>query len=406
VDYLRTPIVLLVLLLGLLATVVAWDRPAPLFTPDTRYYASMAFHTAGESKDEARDRVAAHTEKLGYPTPATDVVFSWGLVGPRIVYPTLSAPFVKVMGFRGLAVIPAIAYVLGLLVMLRVLLRRVPPAVALLPVLLYLASMRLAVYGTSMLTESLSLLLVAGMALLLPWEERMSRGRLLGLFLLMTTLAFTRQATLIPAGAIVVAWFGSSLRVGRARTPWLAPAAVALGSAVGWQVVQAIAWPGLTVVDDWERKTGTSSVWGALLASPRLLRHIIATDVTDMARNDVPLLLLLTLAVVACVVCFRRTEGQLLIGGLLGTLVYQVLNGTPTSFRYGEPGMVFVLLGVAALLSRVVAGSARALPDVEDEQPEVHAGERGRHRQQEGARFGSAQGPHDRPRPQRRPEPA
>jgi hypothetical protein len=403
-------VVVLVLLLGLVSVVVAWERPAPLFTPDTRYYASMAFHTAGESKSDARDREAAHTEKLGYPTPATDVVFSWGLVGPRIVYPTLSAPFVKVMGLRGMAVVPAIAYVLGLLVMLRVLLRRVPPGVALLPVVLYLSSMRMGVYGMSMLTESLALLLVASMALLLPWDGRTTRRQLLLLFLLMTTLAFTRQATLIPAGAIAVAWFGGSLRVGRARTPWLAPAAVAVGSAVGWQVVQAIAWPGLTVVDDWERKTGTSSVWGALAASPGLLRHIVATDVTDMARNDVALLVLLGLALAACVLCFRRIEGQLLIGALLGTLVYQVLNGTPTSFRYGEPGMVFVLLGVAVLLSRLVDLSARALLDVQDEglHEQVRAREHRGDGQQDaaGTGFRGSEGVHDHPGTHREPEPA
>lgn len=328
---------------------------AAAFLPDSRYYAAMSLRITGLSAQESYEQVKVFVDQFGWATPGPDALFGWGLVAPRIMLPLLSAPFVAVFGIPGLQVVPVVAMGVGLLVTLTVGGRtRAGVAATLAAVLLLESSRRMILYGGAMLTESLAFALVAGLALCLPWDGRpRSRRSLVVALALLTLLAFTRQATLIPAGAVVVAWLGSAVRERRIRTSWTPYALWLSVATVGLQVAQTVVFPGFNQLNQFLAATHAKSLLGALRNTPGLARHIISTDLHQMARTDIPLLVLLVLAIVAGVVRWRHTDAHLLIGAVLGTMLYNVTNGTPTMFRYGFPGLVFVVVAVALLVRSV-----------------------------------------------------
>ncbi|MET1133233.1 MAG: hypothetical protein ABWX60_07430, partial [Aeromicrobium sp.] len=85
----------------------AWARP--LFAPDSRYYYGMALHFGGMSQESAAAEVAALSATFGWESPPADQLFGWGLVQPRVVLPVLAAPFVRLFGVNGLAVVTGLA---------------------------------------------------------------------------------------------------------------------------------------------------------------------------------------------------------------------------------------------------------------------------------------------------------
>jgi len=327
----------------------------PAFAPDTRYYAAMTLRLTGLSQAESYEQVKAFVEQFGYDTPGPGVLFGWGLVAPRIVYPALSVPFVMAFGIPGMQVVPVIAMGVGLLVTMLVGRRTAGLAATVAVLFLLIASKRLIFYGGAMLTESLSFAMVAGIALCLPWDgRRRSRRALLVALGLLLLVAFTRQATLIPAGAAVVAWIGSALRERRWRTAW-APFALWLSVvAVVVQVLQSILFPGFSQLTQFLLATKTDSLSDALAQVPTLTWTIITSDIYLMATVDIPLLILIVLAVIAGIVRWRHVDAHLLIGAVLATFLYNITNGTPTMFRYGFPGLVFVVVAVAYLLKSAV----------------------------------------------------
>lgn len=325
----------------------------PQYIPDARYYLAMSLWYGGASQQDAAARVQAHSLKFGFPAPGVDQLFGWGLVQPRVVMPALSAPFVKLWGPDALAVVPGIAFALFVLVVLTLLIRRYGSVAAVGAMLLFLASSRMAYFSSMAGTESLVALFVA-ITLILGWRYVRSPSRpLLAAIVLVTVItAFTRQSTLIPAGAFFMAWLGSAI-IHRKPAVWRAPAIATVFTAVSVQLLQSAMFPSFSQANQFMAKTGTDSLMGAILASPRLALRIWQTDVRSAQAVDTALMVLLFVSLVSMLVLWRHTESHLLLGALLAYEVYSVTNGTPTLFRYGMPGLVFVLSSVALLLARM-----------------------------------------------------
>jgi hypothetical protein len=323
----------------------------PLFAPDSRYYLARTLWFTGTSKEEAARIVADRSAVEGWESPAVDLLFGWGLVQPRVVYSALSAPFVKAFGIDGMLVVPAVATALFALTVLVLLGRRWNYAVALVPVLLILSSQNLVFWFSAMLTESLTALWTAILlALVWRYQKNPSVLLLVAIVGVTTVSAFTRQSTLIPAGAFAAAWFLALVCRTGARQ-WFAPATAILVTAVGLQLLQTWLFPSFSQADQFMMKTGADSLGGAIAASPGLAWDILTKDVLDLMTNDRPLLLLLVLAVLSMVVFWRRSESHMLFGALCAYELYNVTNGTPTAFRYGTPGLVFVALSVGLLVA-------------------------------------------------------
>ncbi len=363
------------LLAAYVSVYLAVLKTKPLYAPDTRYYAAMALWFSGLSKDRAAELVATYPGGSAWVTPPVDQLFGWGLVQPRVVYPALSVPFVKVWGIDGMAVVPALATLALVALMAVMVQRRYGWGPALVTSTLVLSSSLLMFFGTAMLTESLTSLWGA-LILAVTWRWQAVRGRrlLVGLAAVTVAMAFTRQAALIPAGALVVAWLGSVV-LRRRDQAWGLPTLVVTTTAVVVQVMQTLVFPTFSQYHQYLAATKTDSLMAALRATPRLAWHILHTDLRNYAAADHALLVLVVLATISGVLLWRRSESHLLLGAFAVVTLLNVTNGTPTAFRYAMPGLVFWVVAIAALTERVMQ-SRTAAADVTEgtpAAPEAHA---------------------------------
>jgi len=335
-----------------IVTYVSVVTVKPLFAPDTRYYAAMSLWFGGAGKEEAARQVKEMSARSGWASPSADVLFGWGLVQPRVVLPALSVPFVKIWGIEGMVVVPALALAALVGVLTWAMARRYGGAAAAAMVVVVMCSSQIMFYGSAMLTESLSALWGA-LTLMAAWQYQRRGGRQPVAWMVALTVisAFTRQATLITAGAFVTAWLVAVV-LRRRPNGWGVPALTVAVTSVAVQVLQTRLFPTFSQLDQFEHKTGADSLGGALLGAPGLAWRIARTDLVFIARQDHALLVLLTLSVLSMVVFWRRAESHLLLGAILGSELYGVTNGTPTAFRYAMPGLVFFAASVALLIAR------------------------------------------------------
>lgn len=352
-------------------TYVRWFR---MFYPDSRYYLAMAYLFLGNDPETARQLTVDYAAPRNIDVPPVEDLFGWGLVQPRVVLPALSTPFIALFGPAGLAVIPLMATAALMVISVIMLRRRFGTLVALLIGLLFNTSLFLVSIGTGMLTEGLSALFTA-IALLLTWRWlRAPRPWLLVAIGAVTVLsAFTRQATLIMAGAFVAAWLLGSL-VERRNSRMMWPALIVGVGAVGCQVLQTLLFPSFSQLDQFLAQAGANSLGEALLNVPRMAFDIVKADVVTMMRGDRALLVLICLAVAGMIIFWRRVESHLLLGAIAATAVYNITNGTPTQFRYATPGLIFWLLAAGMLVSATVTWVRRsrsnptALPGGDDDE--------------------------------------
>lgn len=331
---------------------LAFIRNWPSFFPDSRYYLAMAFWYGGDSQEVARNRLVEFAAPFDIAIPDLDLLFGWGLVQPRVVLPALATPFVKIFGPYGLTV-TTFFITLALTVLLAwVLIRRYGNTAAVAAMLLVNGSTFLMWINGGMLTESLSALWTL-LLLLAAWRWfHEPRWWLLALLGAITALsAFTRQATLIVAGAFVMAWLLGTI-IARRNSRWLWPAVVVTATTLACQVLQTVLFSPFSQLDQFIRQSGADTLWGAILAIPTKARHILVTDFNNFMLTDHALMLLVIFSVIGMVVFWRREEAHLLFGAILGVALYNITNGTPTTFRYAVPGLAFYVLVVALLISR------------------------------------------------------
>jgi len=330
-------------------------RIKPLFTPDSTYYAAMALWFGGSSQPEAIRQVVAMRHSQGWSTPQLTIeqMFGWGLVQPRVVLPGLSVPFVKIWGIEGLAVVPGLAMVALTGILTWLLVRRWGWVAGAATVVLILCSWRIMFYGSAMLTDSLSALWGA-LILVAAWQYERHRGWRPVVWMVVLTVisGFTRQATLIPAAAFVVAWLAAVL-LRRRPNGWGVPALAVTVTSVAVQLLQNRIFPSFSQVSQFETMTGAHSLLGAMQGAPKLALRIAKHDLNNFAGSDHPLLVLVVLSGLSMVIFWRRAESHLLLGAIMGIALYNVANGTPTAFRYAMPGLAFFAVSVALLISRV-----------------------------------------------------
>jgi len=342
------------LLVGLtfLINYIAIVRFQSFFSPDSQHYLAMAYLFGGDSPMVARDKTVEFAANYNIEVAPVDSLLGWGLVQPRVVLPLLAAPFVHFFGPLGFAVVTALITV-ALIATLTVLLGRRygwPTAVA--TMLIVNASFYLMSYFTAMLTESLSALWTT-VTLIAAWRWMKTRSVwwLVVAGAATVASAFTRQATLIVAGAFLVAWVLGSL-IERRNSPWMWPALVVTGASFASQIFQSVVFPTFSQLDQFLRMTGTDSLGAAIAEVPRLAWKIIWEDLTLLQRYDLPLLFLIVLSLIGMVIFWRREESHLLLGAILATSLYNITNGTPTQFRYAVPGIVFFVIVAAMVIRR------------------------------------------------------
>jgi hypothetical protein len=327
-------------------------RNQGFFTPDSRYYLSMAYLFSGESADSARELTAAFAAHYGIPVPPTDQLFGWGLVQPRVMLPLLAVPFVKVFGPFGLAGATLLITICLIVTLAAIVISRYGAVAGVAIMLMVNGSFYLMSFFGSMLTESFSALWTA-LALVGAWGWVRQRNVWWLVLCGATTVAsaFTRQATLIVTAAFLMAWVIGSI-VERRNSRWMWPALVVTVATVVSQVVQSVAFPTFSQLDQFLRQTGADTLGGALLRVPRLAANILWNDTILQLKYDRILLFIIVLAVGGMLLFWKRVESHLLFGAILATALYNITNGTPTQFRYATPGIVFFVVMVAYVIHR------------------------------------------------------
>jgi hypothetical protein len=323
-----------------------------LLSTDSLFYYGRALLYSGYSREEAFAKANEAGDTIGFNVPSVERMFDWNLVEPRVVYSLLSAPFVRLMGWHGLLVVSigAVALLFGL--MGWALRRRYGTVVGLAVMSLVLSSGTWFFFGVAALTESLSALWFA-LALGAAWRARAAGGRrrrawLLAAGVVTVLFAFTRQAMLIPAGALFAAWLGEWAKTKTPKNSWAGPAAVIVGVAAACQVFQLLAFP-YSPKAEWLVQTG-SDTWTLKQSLFNGLRAVYLS-LTAFSGSDAAMAVLIVLLAASFAVCWRRVEVHLAAGALAAGMVYQILNGAAqVRLRYCQPGWFAYVLAVGALL--------------------------------------------------------
>jgi hypothetical protein len=335
----------------LVMTVGIWLRFSQ-FSLDSRYYYAMSLRYSGVDRQTAYQMVIDYQRKLWgnlYIIRPIDNIMDWGLTAPRVVYPLLSTPFVILFGVKGLEVIPIIFTFLSLGMIHYYLTKRFNIAAASVTVGGLLLSTYVMRWSLGMLTESISIFLgVVSLLFAYKYIESRKAWYLVALGAATLTSAFTRQATLIVAGAFVCAWLGAVI-LKKKNTGWGVVALVNLIVSVGIQLIQSALAP-FSQLDQFLKVTHTNDLFHAILALPKLVAKILFKEIIWYLKNDQVLLVLLAICVVAVFMNLAKTDSHLFIGAIAGTLLYAATNGSNTQFRYALPGLIFFAIVMASYL--------------------------------------------------------
>lgn len=329
--------------------------------PDARYYLGWAYRYGGLSDAEAGRRTYEFLGSFSWfapfchgacgpdaPVSAYDQLFygnTGGLVAPRVLYPLLSAPFVRLFGPQGMLVVPVVAYAVCVVLVMVLASRLVGPRWAVLAAAGVLLPVTVSRWSTYTYTEALAMALFMACVVVLPLTRRATRRDLVwfGIFLLL--FAFTRQFHPIVVAGVAFAWLGTAVFGRRLVNPWLPFLGVAVGVTLltGW--LQALMAPQYSIVDSFLKHSGAGTLAGAPAGVARVAWRIVRAEVW-FAGNDYPLVLVCLLAVVGIAWRYRSTLSQLALGTLLGTFLLHLLNTEPSNFRYYS--IVFPVLAVLA----------------------------------------------------------
>jgi hypothetical protein len=388
-----------VYLAAMLISSVRWH-----FGPDSRFYLAWAYRIGGLSEVEAGERTYVFLNGFDWfadycwyacDTSEPGLTYSWlfrgeegGLFRQRLLYPALSAPFVRLFGPAGMLVVPAIAftaYVIMVVVLANRMVGRswaVPAGIAaILPI-------SIAKFSLYAYTETLATALLLGCVLLLPLRPtgasdpaggsdptRVSRRHIIGFAVLLVLFAFTRQFHLALVLGVVVTWLGVALRQRRLRNPWGPFAAVSVAAAAVIAVVQTLMSPGYSLLTPFLKISGAETVGGIPKVLPSVVWRIVSGEI-EVAGQDFGLVLVAMLGA-AGIVAARRTEfAWLTVGILVGTFLLEMITALPSQNRYWALSVPLLAIHATAFVARVLGrddGRPAAGPRSAGERP-GHAG--------------------------------
>lgn len=360
-----------------------WNFPE--WISDSRYYLAWSYRYLGMPESQAADLVRSYlfdidgNRRCGFCwTPG----WQWGLfhgeggavTGPRLVYPLLSAPFVKFFGPPGMLVVPLVSYavaVVALVVLTARLLGRNWAFAAGVLILLPIVATR---YATFAMTETPAMMFLVLSLLFLPLR-RSTRARDVGWFSLLLALClFTRQFAITVPGGIVLAWLVVAVRDRRARNPWLpfAVASTALTGVLFWLQgyisVHFLAGTTLSPVVRYQQMTAKYFHNDGIGTIPDVIKHQMVVDFDRVTQNDAVVPVLVVIAFGAALWRFRSELSALLVGMSVITGALSVSIVEPTYFRYFVPLVPLMVLTTLALLADLL-GHPRRSPSRSTEGP-------------------------------------
>ncbi|HEY2670083.1 MAG TPA: hypothetical protein VGJ07_06865 [Rugosimonospora sp.] len=351
-----------------LASQVSTYLNRALWISDSRLYLAWAYRYLGYSDTAAAHRTAAHLRgRYGLTTcgfcwpPGYEHSFFHGdngaVVGPRVLYPLLSAPFVGLFGPNGMLVVPVLSYGVGA-ALLAILAARLwgrwwgvaAGAMVLLPPL----PSRFGLYA---LTDATALMFTVAGMLCLPLARRARRRDLLWFAILLELGLFTRQFAVTITAGILLTWLMVAIRDRRVRNPWLSFAVVSAVLTVASLAVQNVVashlygGDSLSLTQRYQRVTERVFNTDGFAAVPKVLRNMLHVDYRYVRAFDLLLIVIVVFALISAFWRFRSELSIMLIGMSASTLALAILIVDPTYFRYFVPVVPLMVLCVLALIA-------------------------------------------------------
>jgi hypothetical protein len=369
-----TPVLCVVLLVVLATAAYRLRHDAGIWTSDSAIYLRMALADRGLDEAEAKtesDRFMSGTreakmpESAGFysPNPPAYYAKQFDLFRSRPLYPLIAAALYGPLGPRGMPLISAAAYALATLLMFRLLLLWVRPALAGVGALAFATAPQVLDVCALPLTDELAILFwIAALGAMLRYVRAPGAAPLAVVLSAALLLTFTRPAAYLPFAA--ACGLAIALRADRGRraealrllgVTFLAGAAFALYSAFvhGPGLVAQMRWQ-----YDWQHAVGGPGASGGFvhwyaLALAGALGLLVTVGVYKYAA-----LLPLVLAVYGTRLA-RRDDLGLLLGGAAGSLAAVLANPLEINRTTLLPLTPVVVVFATLALGRLL-GSLRA----------------------------------------------
>ena len=357
------------------------------FGPDSRFYLAWAYHYGGLSEQDAGRLTYEYLNGFAWfgpycyyacDTSDPSLSYGWlfrgeegGMVAPRVLYPLLSAPFVRLWGPTGMLVVPLLAYTAVVVMVMVLASRYMGPRWSPLAGLAIVMPISITAFGLYAYTEALAMALCLACVLTLPLRRTTGRRDVILFAVFLVLFAFTKQFHPIVVAGVGAAWLGAALEERRVRNAWLPFLAtgVVLTSVVAY--VQSFMSTGYSVFAWFLEASGAHTVAGIPGALPGVLRTVVVGEVFTAGR-DFGLVVMSVLAACGLVWRFRDRLSQFTLGLIGGTIVVQSLNTTPSQNRYWVMTIAVLAVVATVFVADLFTRPARA-PAARQPEPEAVA---------------------------------
>lgn len=320
-----------------------------LFHPDGALYSFRALLWSGYSEFEAGKLVGewydTNSFKAKYEGPELyyqNNEFLWDQYSVRILYPLLSIPFVKLFGVGGMLVIPALTYLICLLVIMRFSIRQNQRLLGIIVILLVTMSTSVSRWMFANITDGLLLLFTSGLVILISntHDLKLSRTRFFLLLLLTIGSSLTRFSALI--------WIAVAL-VLMIRKQFLFALLTLITSILGLLPVFLRPFSG-HVLPGYAEK----SLMEKMLIYPVNLGKVTIFEIGQLFVLDRILLVLVLLTLIISLMHLKRVSSQIFLAILVAVWLTGAINGVlGVNFRYQLPVIPVMMWALIDLLPEV-----------------------------------------------------
>lgn len=337
------------------------DLDYGLFHPDGAFYTFRTLLFAGYDKVEAgqivSDWYATYPSRPGESDP-TSLYFenapgTWDQYLPRVLYPLLSAPFVKLFGVWGMLVIPALTYLAVLLVAAYVAYKIGRPEIGLLAVILITSSITISRWMYINSTDAL-LMLFPALFILFVFRNlrlKLSNLSLLALLVLIYLSSLTRFSALMWIAIGLVFLAQKSFKEGL----------LIVATAIASSIPIFLRPFGNDVLPELNEKSPLEKI----LFYPVSLARISVYEVGQLFVLDRIFFWTLLLGLVLALMNWRRIESQFLLASFISLWITGSLNAVlGVNFRYQLAVIPFLLWALIALLPSLQWTHSRSLRDI------------------------------------------
>jgi hypothetical protein len=337
-----------------------------ILPPDARYYVTMTLENLDWGFQGALRESQQNVWSPAYSWFFSSADPTWNMVRTRMLYPTLSTPFVAVLGVKwGMLVVPALSLSYFAVGTARLLNRLHGPLVAV-----------VVAGGLSLTTQisnglffaypdALALALFTALITNLPIRKRLTPANLVWIGLIVAFMCITRQLGPAPLGMVAAGWLWTAIRNRTWRNEWLAPSLVVAAIVLVNQFLMGILAP-YDAKESILRMHEQPTMGGVISHLPQFTYRLLRAEWQWMYANDTLMMVLVGVALIALVFRLTRLTAGLFLGILIPTVILVVGLGVPSHMRYEA----IIFPAMALFLGELFAGF---LPKVAGERPALTA---------------------------------